>query len=80
MAREVRPPFDPTQDFYVTRPLQADRSYLVDELFDKTVVEPRRLRQMYEHRMLRQETAKPVETSVDAPPVVQRARYRNNAA
>lgn len=61
MARDVRPQFDPTANFYVTRPFKAGgKLFAVDELFDKSLVDTRRLRQIYDLRQLRQvATAKP---------------------
>lgn len=79
MPREVRPQFDPGADFYVTRPFKAGgKVYAVDELFDKSLVEARRLRQMYDQRMLRQQG--PTSTSDEPYAPVRRRRYRDEAA
>ncbi len=57
--RDMRPQFDREQDFYVARPfLAAGRNFAPGELFDKSLVTPRMLRQLYESvRVLKQQPA-----------------------
>jgi len=56
MARDLRPTFNGQHDFYVTRAFLAHgRNFSPGELFDKQLVPLRRLQQMYDARMLRQD-------------------------
>ena len=55
MARDVRPDFDRTADFYATRLFTAGgRDFVPGDQFDKSLVDVRRLRQMYDLRQLKQ--------------------------
>jgi hypothetical protein len=49
----LRPEFDGTQEFKALRPVKASGvRFEVGETFDKSLVSPRVLRQLYDHKML----------------------------
>jgi hypothetical protein len=55
MARNTRPRFDREQDFIVVRSmLAAGKNFAAGDPFDKALVPERRLRQMYDLRILDQ--------------------------
>jgi hypothetical protein len=59
---QLREPFDPTCNFIVVKPLRyAGVVYGPGQPFDKRITDPRRLRQLYDGRYLRQVVAAPVE-------------------
>lgn len=54
LGKYGREPFDPQNTFAATKTMICNGKLIkADEVFDKTLVNTRRLRQMYEHRMLK---------------------------
>lgn len=83
--RPFRPPFDPKREFVATprggRPLAVGGAQLAfGERLDKTLVTPRRLRQMYENRFIALDPAPPRAPAREpAGKVVRRAALRRSA-
>lgn len=54
LSKYMQEPFDPTRQFVATRTMICGgKHFLAGQLFNKNLVNTRRLRQMYEQRMLR---------------------------
>lgn len=77
-TRHYREPFDRDRNFVMSRPLPvAGQSFGPGDPFDKTLVNTRRLRQMYEQRLI-QFAVEEQPTEVVEPDKVKRYRPASN--